>query len=86
MSEQNSIIAYGCPLCGREPKVKIKTIFKDKKNPKRNIYKIKIYCKKKECRKNIIISLFSQSEVKGIGSALYVWNEFCDNIKEKKKV
>lgn len=60
MSERNNIIACDCPLCGKEPKVKVKTIFKDKKNPKRNIYKIKIYCKKKECRKNISISLFTQ--------------------------
>ena len=86
MSEQNNIIAHSCPLCGKEPKIKVKTIFKDRENPKRNIYKIKIYCKKRECKKNISISLFSQSEVKGIGSALYVWNEFCNHIKEKKKV
>ena len=87
MSEQNNIIAYGCPLCGREPKVKIKTIFKDRRNPKRNIHKIKIYCKNKECKKNnITISLFSQSEVNGIGSALYIWDEFCDRIKDRKKV
>ncbi len=86
MSERNNIIVCDCPLCGKEPKVKVKTIFKDKKNPKRNIHKIKIYCKNKECRKNISISLFTQSEVEGIGSALYVWNEFCKHIKDRKKV
>lgn len=83
----NNIVAYGCSICGKEPKVKVKTIFKDRKNPKRNIYKIKVYCKNRECKKNnISISLYSQSEVEGIGSALYVWKDFCDHIKEEKKV